>query len=150
MFFRGPWLTTPKSYLRAIYNVNQTTSTWSLGPRELTPNVPGGNIPIIPRGVGNIVSREFNLLYRFHSVQSEKEAVSITEGFKKIFGDVDIPNLDGREFFMGLIKWMQSIDQDPRKRTIPGLVRNADGRYNDADLTGILSAAIDDPASMYI
>lgn len=116
-----------------------------------TRNIPGGEIPVIPSGVGNIVSREFNLLYRFHSVQSEKEAEVITADFKKIFGeDVDIPNLNRKDFLTGLFRWMSSIPDDPMKRTIPGLVRNVDGSYNDRDLSAILSAAIDDPAGMSI
>ncbi|KAL0633266.1 hypothetical protein Q9L58_007819 [Maublancomyces gigas] len=136
-------------YLRAIYNVNQTTSTWGLGPRVETPIIAGSNAPIIPRGVGNTVSREFNLLYRFHSVQSEREAACVTKTITDMFGDADVPNLSGREFFTGLGKWMNSIPNEPLDRVVPGLVRNKDNSYNDADLTAILSEAIDDAAGSF-
>lgn len=103
-----------------------------------------------PRGVGNTVSREFNLLYRFHSIQSENEIAWTTGFIEKMFPGQDVPNLSSEQFFAGLIKWMMAIPDDPLKRTLNDLVRNEDGSYNDGDLMAILRGAIDDPAGMWI
>lgn len=111
----------------------------------MPPLFPGSELP---RGVGNQVSREFNLLYRFHSVQSENESKWTTELMEEMFPGQDVPNLTKDEFFMGLIRWMMSIPDDPLERTIGKLVRNADGSYRDEDLVAILKGAIDDPAGM--
>lgn len=105
-------------------------------------------MPRIPRGVGNTVSREFNLLYRFHSIQSEKEAAWVTYFMEALFPGEDIPNLTREKFFEVLRAWMAAIPEEPLHRTFDGLTRNADGSYNDDDLMGILRAAIDDPAGM--
>lgn len=129
------------SYIRAIFNVNQTNSNWGLAPRVAS--------LFIPRGVGNEVSREFNLLYRFHSIQSENESIWVTKLIEGVFEGQDVPNLTPEQFFVGLITWMQKIPNEPLKRTVNHLVRNADGSYNDADLVAILQGAIDDPAGMY-
>lgn len=138
----------PHSYVRAIFNVNQAPSNWSIELRKPAPGSTIPPIPYIPRGVGNTVSREFNLLYRFHSIQSEKEAAWVTEFFEEIFPGKDIPNMSREEYFDGLRKWAMSIPEEPLDRTFAKLKRNADGSYNDADLMRILREAIDDPAGM--
>lgn len=69
---------------------------------------------------------------------------------EEMFHGQDVPNLTTEQFIAGLIRWMISIPTDPLKRTIGGLVRNADGSYNDDDLMKILRQAIDDPAGMWI
>lgn len=96
-----------------------------------------------------MVSREFNLLYRFHSIQSENESKWVTALMESIFPGQDIPSLTPAQFFAGLIGWMQKVPDEPLKRTFDNLVRNADGSYKDEDLVAILQGAIDDPAGTY-
>lgn len=113
--------------------------------------MPGSVVPPVPRipcGVGNTVSREFNLLYRFHSIQSEKEAAWVTKFMQELFPGEDVPNMPRERFFLGLRTWMAAIPEEPLKRTFNGLKRNPDGSYNDVDLMKILREAIDDPAGM--
>lgn len=63
-----------------------------------------------------------------------------------MFPGQDVPNMSPEKFFAGLGRWMQSIPDDPMKRTFNYLVRNEDGSYNDKDLVEILQGAIADPA----
>lgn len=113
-------------------------------PRGATEN------PEIPRGVGNIVSREFNLVYRWHSVQSEADAVWLNDFMKEMFPGKDVPNLSSDEFFSGLREWMEAIPEEPLERKIHGFPRNADGSYDDEVLMQILREAIDNPAGMLL
>lgn len=65
-----------------------------------------------------------------------------------MFPGKDVPNLSRTEFFLGMVRWVMAIPEDPMKRTFHGLVRNEDGSYNDGDLMAILQIAIDEPAGM--
>lgn len=134
--------------MRAIFNVNQSTSNWSIELRKPAPGSESPPLPSIPRGVGNHVSREFNLLYRFHSIQSEKESLWLTQFMQEIFPGEDIPNLSREKFFQGLRDWQMGIPEEPLDRTFSKLTRNADGSYNDGDLMAIFSEGIDDVAGM--
>jgi linoleate 10R-lipoxygenase len=52
-------------YVRVILNLNRTNSTWTLDPRlEKGKNFSSDGTP---RGIGNQVSAEFSLAYRWHS-----------------------------------------------------------------------------------
>ena len=57
-------------YVRTILNLNRSNSTWTLDPRENFDNIfdPTGT----PKGIGNQVSVEFNLIYRWHSTISDR------------------------------------------------------------------------------
>lgn len=76
-------------YLRTILNLNEnpTGSNWKLDPRESLEVFDKGGVP---RGVGNQVSAEFNMIYRWHAAISSHDEVWINSLFEKIFGsDVD-------------------------------------------------------------
>ena len=96
-----------------------------------------------PSGVGNQVSAEFNLAYRWHSCISEKDA-EWTEGlYRELFGkdaaDVSLP-----ELLQGLGKWEQGLDKDPQKRSFAHLQRDANGKLPDEGLVEILTSSIED------
>lgn len=59
-----------QDYIRVILNVNRTTSTWSLVPTGEIKALIGGQVP---RGTGNHVSAEFNILYRWHMAISAQD-----------------------------------------------------------------------------
>lgn len=59
-----------QDYIRVILNVNRTTSTWSLVPTGEIKSLIGGQVP---RGTGNHVSAEFNILYRWHMAISAQD-----------------------------------------------------------------------------
>ncbi|MBE3044772.1 hypothetical protein IMZ48_19870 [Candidatus Bathyarchaeota archaeon] len=62
-------------YLRTLLALNRNPknpdSNWSLDPRNTIPSVfdPQGT----PMGVGNQVSAEFNMIYRWHSAISDQD-----------------------------------------------------------------------------
>lgn len=88
-------------YLRTILNLNRNpiNSDWKLDPRESIPNVfdPQGT----PRGVGNQVSVEFNMIYRWHSAISDNDEAWANDFFAEVFGaDVDPSRRSSRPLFL--------------------------------------------------
>ncbi|KAJ3562058.1 hypothetical protein NPX13_g8709 [Xylaria arbuscula] len=137
-------------YLRAITNTHHTKSDWTLDPRvDITKQYDGEGCP---KGVGNQVSVEFNLLYRFHSCISKKDEAWINNFFLKLFpgrNPDDLKDVSWAELGGALLAFEQSIPKDPSVRTFDGLERQADGRFKDADLVRIMKEAMDDPAGMF-
>lgn len=72
-------------YLRAILNLNEnpTDSNWKLDPRKNLEIFDKGGVP---RGVGNQVSAEFNMIYRWHAAISNHDEAWINSLFEKVFG----------------------------------------------------------------
>ena len=96
-----------------------------------------------PSGVGNQVSAEFNLAYRWHSAISEKDEKWTENLYRELFGkdaaDVSLP-----ELLQGLGTWEQGLDKDPQKRPFAHLQRDADGKLPDEGLVEILKSSIED------
>lgn len=134
-------------YLRTIVNLNRSNTTWCLDPRVNIDKIFGKEGT--PRGLGNQVSAEFNLAYRWHSCISEKDDKWTQDLYRELFGknaeDVTMP-----ELLHGLGKWEQSLDKDPSKRSFGGLKRDADGKFADNDLAKILTESVEDIAGKYI
>jgi linoleate 10R-lipoxygenase len=112
-------------------------------PRLETPNIPGHEGT--PRGIGNQVSCEFNLAYRWHSCISENDEKWTEEIYKELFGkkadEVSFP-----ELLTGLSKWEKNLPADPMKRPFAHLQRGQDGKFPDDDLVRIMQTAIEDVA----
>lgn len=57
-----------------------------------------------PRGEGNVVSLEFNLLYRWHAALSERDTAWTEKAFTEYFGTTDFNSVRGsaklREFVL--------------------------------------------------
>lgn len=128
-------------YLRTIVNLNRSNTTWTLDPRAEMGKVFGHDGT--PSGVGNQVSAEFNLAYRWHSAISEKDEKWTEDLYKELFGkdaaDVSLP-----ELLQGLGKWEHGLDKDPQKRPFARLQRDADGKLPDDGLVEILTSSIED------
>ncbi|KAF4976448.1 hypothetical protein FZEAL_6886 [Fusarium zealandicum] len=137
-------------YLRAITNTHHSNSDWTLDPRvEIGKQFDGEGVP---RGVGNQVSVEFNLLYRFHSCISKKDERWINDFFLKLFPGrkaEDLEHVSWTELGQALVAFEQSIPKDPSVRTFDGLERQENGTFKDEDLTRILKEAMDDPAGAF-
>ena len=131
-------------YLRTIVNLNRSNTTWTLDPRtEMGRKVMGEDSA--PRGGGNTVSCEFNLVYRWHSSISKKDE-QWTEGlYRKLLGkkaeEVSLP-----ELMKGLAMWGKSLSPDPVQRDFAGLKRGPDGKFADDDLVALINGAIEDVA----
>lgn len=83
-------------------------------------------------------------MFRHSCISAEDE--EWTEGiYKELFGKKaeDVPM---HELLMGLGKWEHALDPDPHKRDFAHLKRGADGKYDDGDLVGILTRAIESVA----
>ncbi|KAI5788727.1 heme peroxidase [Pyronema domesticum] len=135
-------------YLRTIVNLNRVDTTWTLDPRFDPSKMynPDGT----PAGVGNMVSIEFNLVYRWHSCISKRDDLWTQEFYQKLFGpDVDVQKVTLPEFLRAVHIWEMSIPEDPAERTLEDFVRQPDGSFNDDDLVKVLMESVEDPAGAF-
>ncbi|KAL8761616.1 MAG: hypothetical protein Q9184_002263 [Pyrenodesmia sp. 2 TL-2023] len=130
-------------YLRTIVNLNRANTTWTLDPRAKM-----GGHKATPSGVGNAVSAEFNLAYRWHSCISEKDDLWTQNLYQELFGK-SADEVSFQELLQGLGKWEHSLDADPQKRPFAKLERDADGRFPDEGLVKILTESIEDVAGAF-
>ena len=65
-------------YVRTILDLNRTDSNWQLNPRA--------EVKDLALGVGNQVSAEFNLVYRWHSTVSDRDEKWTNEIMEEVFG----------------------------------------------------------------
>lgn len=137
-------------YLRAITNTHHSNSDWTLDPRVAIDKQFDGEG--VPRGVGNQVSVEFNLLYRFHACISKKDERWTNDFFIKLFPDrkpEDLQNVGMAELGQALVQFEQSIPNDPSKRGIGHLQRQENGTFKDEELVAVLKEAMEDPAGAF-
>src|SRR5437763_1690872 len=92
-----------------------------------------------PRYIGNQVSVEFNLLYRWHSAISDRDDKWTQEFYKELFPGREPSEVGTRELMMKLGSMEAGLDADPLKRPFGRLQRQADGSYRDEDLVKILT-----------
>ncbi|TKA62848.1 hypothetical protein B0A49_11568 [Cryomyces minteri] len=133
-------------YVRTILNLNKTDDNWQLNPRAVIPNGP-------PLGVGNQVSAEFNLVYRWHSAVSDRDDKWTQEAVKRMFlpEHIDPDTLPMSDLLKKLDEVQKKQEgQDPLERNFAGLKRNdRDRKFNDDDLVKILTDGIRDPANAF-
>lgn len=130
-------------YVRTILDLNRTDSNWQLNPRA--------EVKDLPLGVGNQVSAEFNLVYRWHSTVSDRDEKWTKEIMEEVFGEnYDPSKLTKKEFTDGLHGYYgKNYDANPATRHFANLKRNADGTFNDGDLVDILTSSIEDCANSF-
>ncbi|KAF2152176.1 heme peroxidase [Myriangium duriaei CBS 260.36] len=134
-------------YVRVILNLNRTDTTWTLDPRSdaFNPFDSQG----IPKGIGNQVSMEFNLIYRWHATVSNKNEAWTNDVFAKIFPGLDPATMTQQDLQTGFARWGRSVDQDPAKWEFGPLKRNAEGGFDDAALVTVLADTIEDVAGAF-
>ena len=98
-----------------------------------------------PRGVGNQVSAEFAIAYRWHSGISDKDEKWTQALYRELFGK-NAEEVSQQELLQGLGKWEQGLDKDPQKRPFAKLQRDGDGKFSDEDLARILTESVEDIA----
>lgn len=132
----------------------------------------------VPRGMGNQVSCEFSLLYRFHSAISKDDADWTEHFFKEclpanlqhksleeltvedmhsmmnIFAKRAAPEEETVDYAKQASPQTKNGDSGAQKtgpefREFGGLKRGLDGRFDDAELAAILKHKIDDPAGVF-
>lgn len=133
-----------KDYVRTILNLNRVDTLWNLDPRSDEGNALLGKK--IPEAQGNQCSAEFNLVYRWHSCISERDARWTEEAFKTVGQG---KALEGRELLEALKKWSAEIPEDPAARSVDNLQRQPDGTFSDDDLVRIWSDGVEDVAGSF-
>jgi linoleate 10R-lipoxygenase len=99
-----------------------------------------------PRGIGNQVSAEFNLLYRWHSAISDRDDKWTQDFYRELFPGKEPSAVGLTELMKGLGYWEHGLNADPLKRPFAKLERQANGSYRDEDIVKILTESIEDPA----
>lgn len=103
-----------------------------------------------PTGVGNQVSVEFNLLYRWHSILSKRDAEWTAGEMRRLLGGKDPETATFHEMIMGFQAWEKALSDDPTQRaSVPGANRGPDGTYEDDELVDILRGGIEDTAGSF-
>jgi hypothetical protein len=136
-----------RDYVRVILNLNRTDTTWTLDPRDQAFNA--FDSEGIPKGVGNQVSMEFNLIYRWHATISNRNEAWVNDFMQRLWPDQDPSTLTQAQLYEGFKKWGHSLDDDPAKWTFGGLTRNAAGGFDDGGLVAILSDTTEDTAGAF-
>ncbi|KAK2747999.1 hypothetical protein FQN57_001590 [Myotisia sp. PD_48] len=133
-------------YVRTIINLTRSNTTWSLDPRV---NMRKGAAPeAAASGIGNQVSLEFNMAYRWHSCIGKKDEEWTDETYHSLFGKRG-EDLSLHELVQGLGKWQAEMPEDPSQRTFAGLQRGPDGKFNDDELVQIMADATEEVAGSF-
>ena len=134
-------------YLRGLTNTHHSGSDWTLDPRG---TINKGSLikSEVSRGIGNQVSTEFNLMYRFHSALSLRDEQWIEDFYKRGLDIANPKDASYREVLIGLQKYENKMKElgDPSRRVFGGPKRGADGKFADKDLVDILKNFMEDPA----
>lgn len=130
-------------YVRTILDLNRTDSNWQLNPRA--------EVKDLPLGVGNQVSAEFNLVYRWHSTVSDRDEKWTREIMDEVFGENHDPKKITKEIFKDKLHeyYRKDYKANPAERKFANLTRKADGTYEDDDLVDILTKSIEDCANSF-
>ncbi|PHH87662.1 hypothetical protein CDD83_8572 [Cordyceps sp. RAO-2017] len=128
-------------YVRNIINLNRVDSAWTLDPRQEM-GVSAGTSKGADSGVGNVVSAEFNLCYRWHSCISAMDDEWIQDFYKQLLGD-DYGEMNLETLMAAVKKFEMGVARDPGERTFGGFRRGADGRFDDDELVDCLATAIE-------
>ncbi|BGP16827.1 hypothetical protein JCM10213_004674 [Rhodosporidiobolus nylandii] len=137
-----------QDYIRVILHVNQTMSTWSLVPTGEIKSLVDGTLP---RGEGNAVSVEFNLLYRWHSAVSEADERWI-EGLMRRFCNKPFDDMTAEDFRIVYKGLSEEMGDDPQKWTFGGLRRTGEdgkGPFADKDIVRVFTEATDQVAGAF-
>lgn len=134
-------------YVRNIVNLNRADTTWTLDPRQEM-GVAVGTQEGSHSGVGNAVSAEFNLCYRWHSCISKKDENWMQDFFTELLGNSE-QELDLAALTTAMKKFAMSMPKDPGECVFGGFRRDAEGRFNDDELMEALASAIEEPGGAF-
>ncbi|KAK4334970.1 hypothetical protein RTBOTA2_003721 [Rhodotorula toruloides] len=127
-----------QDYIRAILAINRTTSTWSLVPTgEIKEAFQGP----LPRGTGNHVSAEFNILYRWHMATSKEDAAWLGRLMHQ-HSKVKPENMTPDDFRAAYESVAAELGDNPRRWTFNNLKRtgpDGEGPFRDDDIVKSLT-----------
>ncbi|PWN41654.1 linoleate diol synthase [Ceraceosorus guamensis] len=139
-----------KDYVAAILNTVRADSEWSLNLgaeiREL------GGAGRVERGTGVVNSAEFNILYRWHAVMSQKDAAWMEDTLKSSLPGIEsVEQIGLKEFGIVAAKHAQMTKTTPEKEwQFSGLKRDPQtGKFDDVALGEMIKNSIEDPAHAF-
>ncbi|KAL4780368.1 heme peroxidase [Aspergillus varians] len=137
-------------YLRAILNLNDNpiNSDWKIDPRK---TLSAFDSEGVPRGVGNQVSAEFNMIYRWHAAISDHDEKWVNELSNRVFGGkVDTSTLSVEQYLGGLRQYIEeSAPGEPSSWTFGEYKRDNDGKFSDEDLVNLLQDGCENVAGAF-
>jgi linoleate 8R-lipoxygenase / 9,12-octadecadienoate 8-hydroperoxide 8R-isomerase len=133
--------------VRTILNLNRTKSPWSLDPRSKDGKCLFNDGAA--EAVGNQVSAEFNLLYRWHCCLSEKDEKWSEDLFRQMFPGKGLKDVTPDDFIKAVCEWAKNLSQDPAKRSFANLQRCSNGKYKDDDLAAVFVDGVEDCAGAF-
>lgn len=134
-------------YVRNIVNLNRVDTQWTLDPRQEM-GVSTGTAKGSESGVGNSVSAEFNLCYRWHSCLSEMDDQWIQDFYEELLGE-NYGTMDIKTLITAIHKFAFSLPKDPGECTFGGFTRGPDGKFDDDELVNSLATAIEQPGGSF-
>uniref|UniRef100_A0A7G1PUP4 Dioxygenase n=1 Tax=Tricholoma matsutake TaxID=40145 RepID=A0A7G1PUP4_TRIMT len=132
-------------YVGAILGLIRDRSDWRLDPLM---SMRESDHEVSPQGKGNVVSVEFNLLYRWHSTLSAQDAEWTTNTFSKLFEGRDSSQITVQDFKLAAHKYLIP-HTDVRTWEFNGLKREPDGRFKDDDLARTIQDATEHRAGAF-
>jgi hypothetical protein len=136
-----------RDYVRTILNLNRTEGAWALDPRVTASK--GMFSGDTPSTIGNQVSAEFNLVYRWHAAVSERDDKWTQEAYRQMFPGKEPSQVGMEELLQGLGKFEATLSSNPQDRPFANLKRREDGRFSDDALVEILRDSIEDVAGSF-
>ncbi|KAG8160824.1 hypothetical protein KVR01_009088 [Diaporthe batatas] len=103
----------------------------------------------VPEGVGNHVSAEFNLVYRWHSTISPRDEQWCIKELSRLLKSQDPENVSLEDFAQATKEWKAGLPQQPEDRAFEDMTRLPDGTFPDNDLVRILTESIEDVGGSY-
>ncbi|KAI0338309.1 heme peroxidase [Trametopsis cervina] len=131
-------------YVGAILGLVRDGRTWRL---KILEDIRRDDHTLTPRGEGNAVAVEFNLMYRWHATLSEPDTQWVTEKFQSFFPGRDLDQLTPEDLKQGYRPDLPPSDK--REWSFGGLKRTHNGRFNDGELADILQNATEASASAF-
>ncbi|KAF8132273.1 heme peroxidase [Boletus edulis] len=132
-------------YVGSILGLVRDGFTWRLDPLA---SFREPDHDVSPRGQGNVVSVEFNFLYRWHAAVSEEDEKWLNELVGKLFDHQDPTTVTIKEL-RDVVREKVISSSDAQTWTFGGLQRGPDGRFSDNDLARLLQEAIERRAGAF-
>ncbi|CAG8979225.1 hypothetical protein HYALB_00011282 [Hymenoscyphus albidus] len=136
-----------KDYVAAILNTPRANSTWSL---DLGAEIKQKG-KRVERGIGNVVSVEFAVLYHWHAALSAADDKWMEEILRSSIPDlksVDDVDVDMYKKIMK-VHGHKLMNTPAREWTFGGLKRGPNGKFSDFDLGELIKNCIEEPAHAF-
>ncbi|KIN02629.1 hypothetical protein OIDMADRAFT_52466 [Oidiodendron maius Zn] len=136
-----------KDYVSAILNTPRANSTWSL---DLGAEIKQSG-KRLERGIGNVVSIEFAVLYHWHAALSAADGQWMEDVLKSYLPDLkSVDDVTTEQFNKVMMMYGHGLmTTAPKEWTFGSLKRGADGKFSDVDLAEIIKGCIEEPAHAF-